>query len=159
MVDAQMHLPMFHSREVAHAIIGHNGVLHRLGETDADSDDAVYLSPLALGLAALLLIINGLLSVYLSLGLHRTLAIAAIRQVAQPPRRAASLFHAIAPSMPFFVLHSTLTNFATSSAHVQGKQQKALRYILQHVTGYKDVLPMRTYLMLLVQSRFCKICL
>lgn len=80
MVDAQMHHPMFHSHDVTHTIFGHTGILHRLGEVGADSaEDAVYLSPLALGLAALLLIINGLLSVYLSLGLHKTLGIAAVR--------------------------------------------------------------------------------
>lgn len=77
MTDVQMHLPKLHSYDPTH-IFKHTGVLHRLGEV-ADEDDAVYLSPLALGLAALLLIINGLLSIYLSLGLHKTLGIAAIR--------------------------------------------------------------------------------
>ncbi len=62
-------------------VFGPTGVLHQLSANiDADGDeDAVYLSPLALGLAALLLLINGLLSVYLSLGLHKTLGIAAVR--------------------------------------------------------------------------------
>ena len=83
MVHAQMHHPVFHSHNLTKSISGHTSILHRLGEMDADGDeDAVYLSPLALGLAALLLIINGLLSAYLSLGLHKTLGIAAVRQVA-----------------------------------------------------------------------------
>ena len=60
---------------------GLESVLHQYGEADDGDEDAVYLGPLALGLAALLLIINGLLSVYLSLGLHKTLGIAAVRQV------------------------------------------------------------------------------
>lgn len=68
----------------ADKIFGHDGLLHQFNASpviDADGDeDAVYLSPLALGLAALLLLINGLLSVYLSLGLHKTLGIAAVRQ-------------------------------------------------------------------------------
>lgn len=57
------------------------GVLSQLGaDVDADGDeDAVYLSPWTIGLAALLLLINGLFSVYLSLGLHKTLGIAAVR--------------------------------------------------------------------------------
>lgn len=67
----------------ADKIFGHDGLLHQFNASpviDADGDeDAVYLSPLALGLAALLLLINGLLSVYLSLGLHKTLGIAAVR--------------------------------------------------------------------------------
>ena len=84
MVHAQMHHPLFHSHNLTNTISAHTGILHRLGERDADGDeDAVYLSPLALGLAALLLIINGLLSAYLSLGLHKTLGIAALRQVTQ----------------------------------------------------------------------------
>ncbi|KAL0038243.1 hypothetical protein WJX79_009937 [Trebouxia sp. C0005] len=41
--------------------------------------ESVYLSPWAVGLAALLLLINGLFSVYLCLGLHKTLGTAAIR--------------------------------------------------------------------------------
>lgn len=62
-------------------IFGQHSVLHQLGaDVDADGDeDAVYLSPWAVGLAALLLLINGLFSVYLSLGLHKTLGTAAIR--------------------------------------------------------------------------------
>ena len=94
-----MHLPTFHSRDLTH-IFGHTGVLPRLGELD-DEDDAVYLSPLALGLAALLLIINGLLSVYLSLGLHKTLGIAAIRQVAWPASAQQRFcLYSIVPTMP-----------------------------------------------------------
>ena len=84
-IHPQMHHPFFRSHNMTNTVSGHTGILHRLGEVDADGDeDAVYLSPLALGLAALLLIINGLLSAYLSLGLHKTLGIAAVRQVAQP---------------------------------------------------------------------------
>lgn len=84
MVHTQMHHPDFHSHNLTNIVSGDTGILHRLGEVDADGDeDAVYLSPLALGLAALLLIINGLLSAYLSLGLHKTLGIAAVRQVTQ----------------------------------------------------------------------------
>ena len=84
MVHAQMHHPVFHSHNMMNSTTGHTSLLQQLSGVDADGDeDAVYLSPLALGLAALLLIINGLLSAYLSLGLHKTLGIAAIRQVAQ----------------------------------------------------------------------------
>lgn len=84
MAHAQLLQPVFHSHNLTHTPSRHPGVLHWLGDVDADGDeDAVYLSPLALGLAALLLIINGLLSVYLSLGLHKTLGIAAVRQVTQ----------------------------------------------------------------------------
>lgn len=84
MAHAQLLQPVFHSHNLTHTLSRHTGVVHWLGDVDADGDeDAVYLSPLALGLAALLLIINGLLSVYLSLGLHKTLGIAAVRQVTQ----------------------------------------------------------------------------
>ena len=104
-----MHLPIFHSRDLTH-IFGHTGVLHRLGELD-DEDDAVYLSPLALGLAALLLIINGLLSVYLSLGLHKTLGIAAIRQVAwaASPQQLFCLYSTV-PTMPSPVARVVVRN-------------------------------------------------
>ena len=63
-------------------VLGHAGVVDQLhANFGANSaEDAVYLSPLALGLAALLLLINGLLSIFLSLGLHKTLGIAALRQ-------------------------------------------------------------------------------
>jgi len=66
-------------------IFGQHSVLHQLGaDVDADGDeDAVYLSPWAVGLAALLLLINGLFSVWLSLGLHKTLGTAAIRSVSR----------------------------------------------------------------------------
>ena len=65
------------------AVFGQHSLLEQLGaDARPDGDeDVVYLSPLALGLAALLLLVNGLLSVYLSLGLHKTLGIAAVRQV------------------------------------------------------------------------------
>lgn len=99
MADLQMHLPTFHSHNFPH-IFGHTGVLHWLGD-EVDEDDAVYLSPLALGLAALLLIINGLLSIYLSLGLHKTLGIAAIRQVPLAPLCTEHLYlYSITPTMP-----------------------------------------------------------
>ena len=64
-------------------VSGQRSLLEQLAaEARPDGDeDVVYLSPLALGLAALLLLVNGLLSVYLSLGLHKTLGIAAVRQV------------------------------------------------------------------------------
>ncbi|DBA66382.1 TPA: hypothetical protein ACH3X2_002364 [Trebouxia sp. C0005] len=63
------------------SIFGQHSVLQQLSaDVDADGDeDAVYLSPWAVGLAALLLLINGLFSVYLCLGLHKTLGTAAIR--------------------------------------------------------------------------------
>ena len=82
--DAQLDQQAFLGHGLVYNVFGHTGLLRQYGDTDADGDeDAVYLSPLALGLAALLLIINGLLSLYLSLGLHRTLGIAAVRQALQ----------------------------------------------------------------------------
>lgn len=82
--DAQLDQQAFLGHDLIHNMFGPTGVLRQYGDTDADGDeDAVYLSPLALGLAALLLIINGLLSLYLSLGLHRSLGIAAVRQALQ----------------------------------------------------------------------------
>ena len=84
MADSQAHHSILPGQDILLKAMSHHNILHQLDETDANGDeDAVYLSPLALGLAALLLIINGLLSVYLSLGLHKTLGIAAVRQV--PP--------------------------------------------------------------------------
>ena len=54
-------------------------VLAQLTADSSNDEGTVHLSYLALLFAALLMIINGLLSVYLSLGLHKTLAVAAIR--------------------------------------------------------------------------------
>lgn len=54
-------------------------ILAQLTATAADDGGTLYLSYLSLLFAALLMIVNGLLSVYLSLGLHKTLAVAAVR--------------------------------------------------------------------------------
>lgn len=54
-------------------------VLAQLTADSGNDEGTVHLSYLALLFAALLMIVNGLLSVYLSLGLHKTLAVAAIR--------------------------------------------------------------------------------
>lgn len=110
MAHAKLLQPVFHSHNVPHMLSRHIGVLHWLGDVDADGDeDAVYLSPLALGLAALLLIINGLLSVYLSLGLHRTLGIAAVRQVALTQLLCSFGVTMLSLPVPFTPTHMYLT--------------------------------------------------
>lgn len=67
------------SPEALSSSIKFQKLLAQLTADAASEGDTVHLSYLALLFAALLMIVNGLLSVYLSLGLHKTLAVAAIR--------------------------------------------------------------------------------
>lgn len=77
-MEAMSHAP---SPEALSSAISFQKVLAQLTADSADDEGTVHLSYLALLFAALLMIINGLLSVYLSLGLHKTLAVAAVRSV------------------------------------------------------------------------------
>lgn len=88
----QMHMmsgietyPHVHSTEaLASHAINFQKVLAQLTADSGNDEGTVHLSYLALLFAALLMIVNGLLSVYLSLGLHKTLAVAAIRSMSLP---------------------------------------------------------------------------
>lgn len=72
-----LHLP--NASLLARHSVDFHKILAKLTATTADGKDTEHLSYLALLFAALLMIVNGLLSVYLSLGLHKTLAVAAVR--------------------------------------------------------------------------------
>ena len=76
--------PVHNTAALASHALNFQKVLAQLTADSGNDEDTVHLSYLALLFAALLMIVNGLLSVYLSLGLHKTLAVAAIRSMSLP---------------------------------------------------------------------------